>query len=231
MKYKKGMKIVTLEDCELPHDMRAETFTIVDSSQSDSLQVEDSRGRIMVIGKSYIDNKATKKLNQTIKEHAKLKNKFTGNIIKAIQFKRDELDKIKKFLKGYELINFRTEKCINGKSYVDIKDDKNKIVHTLVEGEWVFFNPDTKDIIIQEEKTFHIYYEIVNEKKTKSDFKKFYEFDDVNVELQFDQRFEEDDSIYFEVSGINDCMNFTLSKKETKKLIKHLQKMVDYCEE
>ena len=44
---------------------------------------------------------------------AKLKNKFTGNIIKAIQFKRDELDKLKKFLKGYELINFRTERCKN----------------------------------------------------------------------------------------------------------------------
>ncbi len=124
------MKIKTLEDCELPHEMRAETFTIINSSQEDSLQVEDDRGRIMVIGTSYIDERATKKLNQT-----------------------------------------------------------------------------------------------------KSDFKKFYEFDDVNVELQFDQRFEDDDSVYFEISGINDCINFTLSKKETKKLIKHLQKMVDYCEE
>lgn len=127
MKYYKGMKIVTLEDCELPHDMRAETFTVLDSSQSDSLQVEDEKGRIMVIGKSYIDKKATKKLNQT-----------------------------------------------------------------------------------------------------KEDFNKKLEFDEVNVNLAFSDRLND---IFISVSGMNDCVDFNITPKEAKKLIKHLKRMVEYVEE
>lgn len=127
MNYTKGMKIKTLEDCELPHDMRAETFTIVDSSQSDSLQVEDERGRVMVVGKSYIDERATKKLNQT-----------------------------------------------------------------------------------------------------KEDFNKKLEFDEVNVNLAFLDRLND---IFISVSGMNDCVDFNITPKEAKKLIKHLKRMVEYVEE
>ena len=127
MNYTKGMKIKTLEDCELPHDMRAEIFTVLDSSQSDSLQVEDDRGRIMVIGTSYIDEKATRKLNQT-----------------------------------------------------------------------------------------------------KEDFNKKLEFDEVNVNLAFSDRLND---IFISVSGMNDCVDFNITPKEAKKLIKHLKRMVEYVEE
>ena len=130
MKYKIGMKIITLEDCELPHDMRAEVFTIVDSSQSDSLQVEDDRGRIMVIGKSYVDEKATRKLNQT-----------------------------------------------------------------------------------------------------KSDFNKKFKFDEVNIDLQFNQAYPDDADIFVNIVNSNSEIFTTITTKQAKKLIKHLQKMIDYVEE
>ena len=130
MKYYKGMKIITLEYCELPHDMRAETFTIVDSSQSDSLQVEDSRGRIMVVGKSYIDEKATKRLNQT-----------------------------------------------------------------------------------------------------KNDFRKKLKFDEIEIELQFNQAYVDDTDIFVNIVDSNSEIFTTITTKQAKKLIKHLQKMVDYVEE
>ena len=130
MKYTKGMKIVTLEDCELPHDMRAEKFTIVDLSQPDSLQVEDDRGRIMVVGKSYIDEKATKRLNQT-----------------------------------------------------------------------------------------------------KNDFRKKLKFDEIEIELQFNQAYADDTDIFINIVDSDSEIFTTITTKQAKKLIKHLQKMVDYVEE
>jgi len=130
MKYYKGMKIITLEDCELPHDMRAETFTIVDSSQSDSLQVEDDRGRVLVIDKGYVDEKATRKLNQT-----------------------------------------------------------------------------------------------------KADFNKKFKFDEIEIELQFDQAYSDDTDIFINIVDYNSEIFTTITTKQAKKLIKHLQKMVDYVEE
>ena len=130
MKYYKGMKIITLEDCELPHDMRAETFTIVDSSQSDSLQVEDDRGRVLVIDKGYVDEKATRKLNQT-----------------------------------------------------------------------------------------------------KADFNKKFKFDEIEIELQFNQAYSDDTDIFINIVDYNSEIFTTITTKQAKKLIKHLQKMVDYVEE
>ncbi|HNQ20186.1 MAG TPA: hypothetical protein PKI46_03885 [Bacteroidales bacterium] len=130
MKYYKGMKIITLEDCELPHDMRAETFTIVDSSQSDSLQVEDYRGRVLVIDKGYVDEKATRKLNQT-----------------------------------------------------------------------------------------------------KADFNKKFKFDEIEIELQFNQAYSDDTDIFINIVDYNSEIFTTITTKQAKKLIKHLQKMVDYVEE
>ena len=130
MKYYKGMKIITLEDCELPHDMRAETFTVLDSSQPDSLQVEDDRGRIMVVGKSYIDKRATKKLNQT-----------------------------------------------------------------------------------------------------KNDFNKKLKFDEVNIELAFNQAYVDDTDIFVNICDSDKEIFTNITTKQAKKLIKHLQKMVEYCEE
>lgn len=130
MKYKVGMKIVTLEDCELPHDMRAETFTIVDSSQSDSLQIEDDRGRVLVIGKSYVDKKATRKLNQT-----------------------------------------------------------------------------------------------------KVDFNKKFKFDEIMVELAFNQAYIDDTDIFVNICDSDKEIFTTITTKQAKKLIKHLQKMVNYVEE
>ena len=53
MKYKKGMRIKTLEDCELPHDMRAEEFTLVEVCYGEYdglLKVKDSKDRF-----EYID--------------------------------------------------------------------------------------------------------------------------------------------------------------------------------
>ena len=130
MKYKKGMRIKTLEDCELPHDMRAETFTVLDSSQPDSLQVEDERGRVLVIGKSYIDKKATRKLNQT-----------------------------------------------------------------------------------------------------KADFNKKLKFDEIEIELQFNQAYADDTDIFINIVNYDSEIFTTITTKQAKKLIKHLQKMVNYVEE
>ena len=130
MKYKIGMKIKTLKDCALPHDMRAETFTIINSSQSDSLQVEDERGRVMVIGKSYVDKKATRKLNQT-----------------------------------------------------------------------------------------------------KADFNKKLEFDEIVVELAFNQAYVDDTDIFVNICDSDKEIFTNITTKQAKKLVRHLQKMVDYCEE
>ena len=124
------MKVKTLEDCELPHDMRAEVFTIVDSSQSDSLQVEDDRGRIMIIGKSYVDEKATRKLNQT-----------------------------------------------------------------------------------------------------KSDFNKKLKFDEIEIDLQFNQAYADDADIFINIVDFKCEIFTTITTKQAKKFIKHLQKMVNYAEE
>ena len=40
--------------------------------------------------------------------------------IEAIQFTRDNVEEIKEFTEG-NAINFRTERCINGNSYCEIK--------------------------------------------------------------------------------------------------------------
>ena len=130
MKYNKGIKIKTLKDCALPHDMRAETFTIINSSQEDSLQVEDSRGRIMVIGKSYVDKKATRKLNQN-----------------------------------------------------------------------------------------------------KADFNKKLEFDEIVVELAFNQAYVDDTDIFVNICDSDKEIFTNITTKQAKKLVRHLQKMVDYVEE
>ena len=63
MKYKKGMKIKTLEDCELPHDMRAEIFTIIDTcvdGYEGFVKVKlDKSDLLRFIDKAYIDENAT----------------------------------------------------------------------------------------------------------------------------------------------------------------------------
>ena len=124
------MRIKTLEDCELPKDMRAETFTIINSYQEDSLQVEGSRGIVMVIGKSYVDKKATKKLNQT-----------------------------------------------------------------------------------------------------KNDFNKKLKFDEIEIDLQFNQAYAYDTDIFVNICDSDKEIFTTITTKQAKKLIRHLQKMVDYVEE
>ena len=130
MKYYKEMKIVTLEDCELPYDMRGEVYTIIELIEDGVLKVKDSNSKVMLIGSGFLDNKATKKLNQT-----------------------------------------------------------------------------------------------------KSDFNKKLKFDEIDVELQFNQACENDTDIFINIVDSKSEIFTTLSPKQTKKLIKHLQKMVDYVEE
>ena len=133
MKLKKGMRIKTLEDCELPHDMRAEEFTLVEVCYDEydgMLKVKDSKDRLEYIDKYYVDERATKKLNQT-----------------------------------------------------------------------------------------------------KSDFNKKLKFYEIYVELQFNQACENDTDIFINIVDSKSEIFTTLSPKQTKKLIKHLQKMVDYVEE
>ena len=130
MKYYKGMKIVTLEDCELPHDMRAETFTVIELIEDGVLKVEDSNGRFILIGCGFLDAKATKKLNQT-----------------------------------------------------------------------------------------------------KSDFNKKLKFDEIEIDLQFNQAYADDTDIFINIVDFKCEIFTTITTKQAKKLIKHLQKMVDYAEE
>ena len=133
MKYTKGMKIVTLEDCELPHDMRAEMFTVNEIGNGDYegvIRVINSKGDFVCISKSYIDEKSTKKLNQS-----------------------------------------------------------------------------------------------------KSDFNRKFKFDEVNIELAFNQAYADDSDIFINIVDSDSDIFTTVTTKQAKKLIKHLQKMVEYVEE
>lgn len=133
MKYKKDMKVITLQDCELPHDMRAEVFTVEDVCCDEyecMLKVRDYKDKLEYIDKYYIDEKATKKLNQT-----------------------------------------------------------------------------------------------------KKDFDKKFKFDEINVELQFNQAYDNDTDIFINIADFKGEIFTTITTKQAKKLIKHLQKMVDYVEE
>ena len=133
MKYKKGMRIKTLEDCELPHDMRAEEFTVDEIGNGDYegvIRVMNSKGDFVCISKSYIDEKSTKKLNQS-----------------------------------------------------------------------------------------------------KSDFNRKFKFDEVNIELAFNQAYADDSDIFINIVDSDSDIFTTITTKQAKKLIKHLQKMVEYVEE
>lgn len=55
-------------------------------------------------------------------------------VIDAIQFNRDSFEDIKQFTDG-KAFNFRTEKCIDGKSYCDIKTLEGVIKAT--EGDYI----------------------------------------------------------------------------------------------
>ena len=54
--------------------------------------------------------------------------------IEAIQFKRDCFEDVKEFTEG-NATNFRTEKCINGKSYCEIKTLEGTM--TATEGDYI----------------------------------------------------------------------------------------------
>ena len=54
--------------------------------------------------------------------------------IEAIQFKRNEFEDINEFTEG-NAFNFRTERCINGKSYCEIKTLEGTI--TAAEGDYI----------------------------------------------------------------------------------------------
>ena len=54
--------------------------------------------------------------------------------IEAIQFKRDCFEDIKKFV-GEAAVNFRTERCIGGKSYCDIETLEGTM--TATEGDYI----------------------------------------------------------------------------------------------
>jgi hypothetical protein len=133
MKYKKGMKVMTLEDCELPHDMRREVFTVNEIGYGEYngvIKVRNLKGDLCCISKCYIDEKATKKLNQT-----------------------------------------------------------------------------------------------------KKDFNKKFKFDEINVELQFNQAYDTDTDIFINIVDFKGEIFTTITTKQAEKLIKHLQKMIDYVEE
>ena len=74
--------------------------------------------------------------------------------IEAIQFKRNEFEDINEFTEG-NAFNFRTERCINGKSYCEIKTLEGTM--TATEGDYIIkgvngeFYPCKPDIF---EKTY-----------------------------------------------------------------------------
>ena len=77
-------------------------------------------------------------------------------VIEAIQFRRDCFEDINKFAEG-NVINFRTERCINGKSYCEIKTLEG--IMTATEGDYIIkgvngeFYPCKPDIF---EKTYEL---------------------------------------------------------------------------
>lgn len=54
--------------------------------------------------------------------------------IEAIQFKRDCFEDVKEFTNG-KAFNFRTERCMNGRCYCDLRN-LNRVM-TVVEGEYI----------------------------------------------------------------------------------------------
>lgn len=80
-------------------------------------------------------------------------------IIDAIQFKRDCFEEIREFTNG-KAYNFRTERCINGKSYCEIETLEG--THTATEGDYIIkgvkgeFYPCKPDI-------FEMTYELVDD--------------------------------------------------------------------
>ena len=75
-------------------------------------------------------------------------------VIETIQFKRDCFEDIREFTNG-QACNFRTERCIDGKSYCDIPTLEG--IHTATEGDFIIkgvngeFYPCKPDIF---EKTY-----------------------------------------------------------------------------
>ena len=67
--------------------------------------------------------------------------------------------------------------------------------------------------------------------QTKADFNKKLKFDEIEIELQFNQAYVDDTDIFVNIVDSNSEIFTTITTKQAKKLIKHLQKMVDYCEE
>jgi di/tripeptidase len=67
--------------------------------------------------------------------------------------------------------------------------------------------------------------------KTKADFDKKLKFDEIEIELQFNQAYEDDTDIFINVVDSDSEIFTTITTKQAKKLIKHLQKMIDYVEE
>lgn len=55
-------------------------------------------------------------------------------VIDAIKFTRDRFEEVKQFTEG-KAFNFRTERCIDGKSYCDIKTLEG--VMTATEGDYI----------------------------------------------------------------------------------------------
>jgi hypothetical protein len=129
MKYKIGMKVKTLDYCEIRQGLRGKVYTIKEVEHC-CIGALNSEGMLFVFGNEVIDEKATKKLNLT-----------------------------------------------------------------------------------------------------KADFNKKLKFDEIEIELQFNQAYENDTDIFINIVDFNNEIFTTISPKQAKKLIKHLQKMVDYVEE
>lgn len=75
-------------------------------------------------------------------------------VVDAIKFTRDKFEEVSKFTEG-KAFKFRTERCINGKSYCDLKTLEG--VMTATEGDYIIkgvngeFYPCKPDIF---EKTY-----------------------------------------------------------------------------
>jgi hypothetical protein len=76
-----------------------------------------------------------------------LKREYTVN---AIQFKRDCFEEIREFTNG-RAIEFRTERCINGKSYCEVSTNLGLV--TATEGDYIVKN-NKGSLRVVDAKTF-----------------------------------------------------------------------------
>ena len=84
-------------------------------------------------------------------------------VIEAIQFKKDCFEEIKEFTEG-NAFNFRTEKCMDGKSYCEIKTLEGTM--TATEGDYIIKGVDGEFYPCKEnifKKTYEEVAELSNE--------------------------------------------------------------------